>query len=198
LIDDIYGSAELLASKQASEIKAKVIATKRHQDEVNSVLTDGHYTFDRSTQRTVNYNSGLWYRTTGTELATVKEMGLLNPLSLAWELLPYSFVADWFVPIGGYLNTLDATIGLSFWKGYRSHKFEGTVSDIVSGTGSNLLYRWGGMARGSKSVVSVVRVKLIEFPSLPFPSFKNPFSITHALNAVALVRVAFDFSSKVR
>jgi len=29
--------------------------------------------------------------------------GLLDPASIAWELLPWSFVADWFLPIGDYL-----------------------------------------------------------------------------------------------
>lgn len=29
--------------------------------------------------------------------------GLLDPASVAWELLPWSFVADWFLPIGDYL-----------------------------------------------------------------------------------------------
>lgn len=27
-----------------------------------------------------------------------------NPASIAWELMPYSFVVDWFVDIGGYLT----------------------------------------------------------------------------------------------
>lgn len=30
--------------------------------------------------------------------------GLMDPLSVAWELVPYSFVADWFIPIGNYLS----------------------------------------------------------------------------------------------
>lgn len=33
--------------------------------------------------------------------------GLLNPLLIAWELVPLSFVVDWFVPVGNYLSSLD-------------------------------------------------------------------------------------------
>lgn len=33
-------------------------------------------------------------------------LGLTDPLSVAWELLPYSFVVDWFIPIGTYLENL--------------------------------------------------------------------------------------------
>lgn len=34
----------------------------------------------------------------------VANLQLDDPLSIMWEKLPYSFVADWFLPIGGYLN----------------------------------------------------------------------------------------------
>lgn len=34
-----------------------------------------------------------------------------NPLSLAWELVPYSFVFDYMIPFGDYLSTLDAMVG---------------------------------------------------------------------------------------
>lgn len=31
---------------------------------------------------------------------TLEQLGLTNPLSLAWELIPFSFVVDWFVNVG--------------------------------------------------------------------------------------------------
>lgn len=43
---------------------------------------------------------------------TLQELGLANPAALAWELLPYSFVADWFLPIGDILAALTAGTGL--------------------------------------------------------------------------------------
>jgi hypothetical protein len=35
-------------------------------------------------------------------------LGLSNPAQLAWEVIPYSFVVDWFIGIGDYLSSLDA------------------------------------------------------------------------------------------
>lgn len=32
----------------------------------------------------------------------------LNPVSIAWELLPYSFVIDWVYNVGGYLRNLES------------------------------------------------------------------------------------------
>jgi hypothetical protein len=44
----------------------------------------------------------------------------LNPLSIAWELVPLSFVADWFYDVGGYLQNMEASLGtgVSFKRGY--------------------------------------------------------------------------------
>lgn len=35
--------------------------------------------------------------------------GLLDPASIVWERLPYSFVVDWFIPIGNYLAARSLT-----------------------------------------------------------------------------------------
>ncbi len=41
------------------------------------------------------------------ELSFERQLGLLDPLSIAWELTPWSFVVDWFYPIGNYLSLLN-------------------------------------------------------------------------------------------
>lgn len=45
------------------------------------------------------------------EKSTAQLAGLLDPLSVAWELLPYSFVVDWFIPIGNYLQARNLSSG---------------------------------------------------------------------------------------
>lgn len=45
-------------------------------------------------------------------LARLNQFGVLNPLEVAWELVPYSFVVDWFVGVGDYLSNLSAFVGL--------------------------------------------------------------------------------------
>jgi hypothetical protein len=49
---------------------------------------------------------GITYRAK-EELSAPRSMGLYDPLSVLWEVTPYSFVADWFVPIGTYLSNLN-------------------------------------------------------------------------------------------
>jgi len=41
-----------------------------------------------------------WF--TSSEISRLSSVGM-NPLVTAWELIPYSFVFDWFVDIGGYI-----------------------------------------------------------------------------------------------
>jgi len=42
-----------------------------------------------------------------TQLARISS---LNPASIAWELLPYSFVIDWVIDIGGYLRSAESAM----------------------------------------------------------------------------------------
>jgi hypothetical protein len=47
-----------------------------------------------------------------------------NVWQLAWELIPLSFVVDWFLPVGKYLDSLNATKGITFLDGYEGYKRE--------------------------------------------------------------------------
>lgn len=43
--------------------------------------------------------------TENPNLLLATELGIINPAVIAWELVPFSFVVDWFVPVGQYLNS---------------------------------------------------------------------------------------------
>lgn len=47
-------------------------------------------------------------------LYKANELGFVNPASVAWELVPFSFVVDWFLPVSGFLNNFMPFAGLSF------------------------------------------------------------------------------------
>jgi hypothetical protein len=116
-----------------------------------------------------------------------QRMGFLNPVNLAWEVLPYSFVADWFLPIGPFLSSLSAWQGLVFKDGYTTQFAKLTQSGYA-----NLKTPYfDGFRRTEASFdqidVKVQRTILTDFPNLYFPRFKNGASPTHAANAVALV-----------
>lgn len=47
----------------------------------------------------------------------------LNPLGIAWELVPFSFVIDWFYDIGGFLADAETSLSLgsSLSQGYKTY-----------------------------------------------------------------------------
>lgn len=48
---------------------------------------------------------------------TYNRLGLLNPLEIMWEAIPFSFVIDWVLPIGNYLTALAGGWGLTYLGG---------------------------------------------------------------------------------
>lgn len=53
------------------------------------------------------------YEISDPALFRASSAGLTNPASVVWELIPFSFVADWFVNVGGMLELFDVEVGLT-------------------------------------------------------------------------------------
>lgn len=122
-------------------------------------------------------------RLTNPIISLLGQMGLYNPFAVAWELVPYSFVIDWLIPIGNTLSALTATQGLQFHDGYINWKL---VSDFTW-KGVNIVPLQGGTLPGGRvEAVAQWRRSLIDFPS-PRLYIKSPFSTSHVLSAIALL-----------
>lgn len=70
--------------------------------------------------------------------SSMKSFGFSNPNALAYELIPFSFVVDWFIPIGDYLSKTDAFEGLTLDAATKTvlckefYQFERTFEEDVS------------------------------------------------------------------
>lgn len=99
LLSDAENAAQFLAKSLSEPYVQRYRA--RRQLAHRLVKSAPSYTYDMSQ---------CYYLTRGQIVAYVEEvdvpqlLGLLDPLTLGWELLPYSFVIDWFLPIGDYLS----------------------------------------------------------------------------------------------
>lgn len=67
-------------------------------------------------------------------LDTLAGFTSLNPVSIRWELVPYSFVVDWIVDIGGYLRNLENALL------YSSNFVRGFFTDQYLITGGKQTY----------------------------------------------------------
>lgn len=58
----------------------------------------------------------------------------LNPISIAWELMPYSFVVDWFLDVGSYLRDQETAFlyNTGFESGFRSDIYRADIEETVS------------------------------------------------------------------
>lgn len=191
LLSDVYGAVELLVER-ASDIQRFMAKSKavRSDDRVHLQNAESALMRWRITQKTkITVKYTFMFDVEQAALAGQGRMGLTNPLQLAWELVPYSFVVDWFLPIGNALSNLDATIGLKFSTGCKVVRIEtNTTFGLEPWTEA---WRDGATAWGTGSgygkIVSLERTVETSFPTPQLPELKNPLSVTHALNALALL-----------
>lgn len=196
LLSDIHGAAEFLAKKN-TERPPLVIGYGSGTDS----LDDQHHEYDvpnigvfRSslTSQTTSARCILRFQVTNELLRTGHETGITDPLLLAWELVPYSFVVDWFLPVGDFLGRLNYDSGLSFHSGFLVSKAKSV--GIVAASSSKVFAGVQCSPSGTPLVCDNTWVRRQPFSAAPRPSLpqvKDPFSTTHVVNAVALLRSAF-------
>lgn len=68
-----------------------------------------------------------WVEYDTSYFKTFNQAGLTNPLLLGWEMIPFSFIVDWFVQVGSYLETLDALQGVKRIAITRAVKYKSSV-----------------------------------------------------------------------
>jgi hypothetical protein len=200
LLNDIDGAMKALAKyHQDTRGSIRMVTGSASKREVT--YSNVNHPFNGSfkigtIQYITNYSTriGLRYAIDDRLHSFLGQTGFTNPVNLTWELLPYSFVVDWFLPIGPYLETLSAWGGLVFVDGFQTDFSKRITSSSVNWSGSlpaspNTLEEAYGSYFGQR--VRLRRSRLTAFPTMKPPVLKNPFSVTHALNAIALMRSAF-------
>lgn len=183
------------------------------QLETKDMLIHGSGGSDRSsTQQFDSYasTSRLTYRvkSNASQLCVVKltarfqseywrsanQFGLLNPFSIAWEVVPFSFVLDWFVPVGQVLEAITAKAGLDF-KGGHEVWCTGGRSDITVVASQRQLLERG---HSTQEIFAVDRFYLGGFPSPMVYAVKQPFKTVRVLSALALWRSTANTPKSVR
>jgi hypothetical protein len=139
------------------------------------------------TTSTTVFKIGIEYKIDALATNILSGLGLTSPAALAWELTPFSFVVDWFLPIGPALTAFSAFEGLGFLKGYKTYFTRRETRLIIDASGKALDYFcvFKGDSKGTRILVN--RTVLTNFPSTKLPRLKSPLSLIHAANAAALV-----------
>jgi len=202
LLQDVKGAFASLATMVTQDGRVSSVSSSVHaqKSEINPLFLDFNV-------NGVRPKCGLWMQFTTTDIkikcryrvddrmkAFLAQTGFTNPLNLAWEVIPYSFVVDWFLPIGAFLETLSSWDGLTFIDGLETRFTRQNTYGMADYNGADQHNPpWDYVIRGAFSVEKLRydRICLSAFPSARLPSFKNPLGVVHAANALALMRSAF-------
>nr|APG77232.1 hypothetical protein [Hubei levi-like virus 8] len=200
LLMDVDGLVKALADYNYP--KATGTATATATLRVNNTTWSGNTAITETGTVSVRYV--VYFQVDYPSMPNLASWGLTNPAALAWELIPFSFVFDWLIPIGDWLSALDATVGMSFSDGSKSVKRDLTR---VSNTRSKRViaeypYTWGRASEVSEThdtssfkETSVQRTKLLSFPAVKMPPYKNPASLVHLASSMALLRKAISIDT---
>lgn len=117
--------------------------------------------------------------------------GLLDPELVAWELVPFSFVADWIIPIGPYLEARAAAtkmVGTFVTTDVVTRSYAGFVS-VPYNTGTETqTFTLSGSASG-RTLTTITRSTSASL-NVPMPVVKpleKAASLMHCLNGLALL-----------
>lgn len=112
----------------------------------------------------------------------MQSLGLVNPLSVAWDLVPWSFVIDWFTGIGTFLGGLTDMYGLLVVNPYSSYLSKCRVRH------ENYSGSYYGWARLNYTTWATARRDKLSIP-LPYRPYLANFgnSQKRAANAASLL-----------
>lgn len=202
LVTDVYdGLGDMRASTAPLILTARGHA-RDHGDDVETRtcsfgMTDrvnASVTFNVRVRREIKYSVSLRYRVLNTILSDLNSAGIINPLELAWELTPFSFVADWFVNVGDYLRSTTIGTGLQFLNGTAStlqrteavaigggYKVSGRSASYHSVEGTGSVQWFYNRHDFSRTVISSPPTMSIGFQ-------QTPFTVKRFVSAAALLK----------
>jgi len=187
LISDLYNSGVAYSTLTSPARKSRFVVSLGTVDTHNSSTSPGLWTCTA----TKNSSSRIIVEMT-EELSVARSLGLLDPLGVVWEKLPYSFVVDWFYPLSDYFEALAIIPNLKA-SILRTDRVK--VEAVFNGTTEIGNYIVGGgdyrrstslIRRPASSAASV---------SIPLPSFVGLQGLTdhstRVANAIALLSNIF-------
>jgi hypothetical protein len=186
LVKDVYGAAEALAQ----QLNEPAVQTYRVRRKIQRDWTAVSSPNIKSYDYLAVVRGQLIARLSEVNVAALNGLG--DPSSILWELTPWSFVADWVIPIGSYLTArgLDQAVSGVFVTTISRREWFFTDSGKVANP-------WYVYTTGYNYTQMRVQVERTVSSSLltPLPRFKSLDKIVswkRAANAVALLVAGFS------
>lgn len=216
LLQDCYDTAELLAEQISTyegpegELRSSGYEQQQfnHDPPVPNGAEGGVILQRRLDFHTCKTRIRVQYRLDSEARSLLNKTGISNPALLAWELLPWSFVVDWFVPVGTYLESLTAMDGFTITRGTVSTLRTAASRrhvDFVMHTGFYSAYGWDFVvARREGDEVLCTQTVYKRTPTTNFPyalKVRSPIGgepLTRFATAMSLLVGVFGNQRDVR
>jgi hypothetical protein len=178
MMSDIYGVADELAKSIASGYPRYVATSRveRYNDSKRYPATaDGNFpAYNVWQTKIVSKRVKARYYVRNAGMKQLAQIGITNPALLVWELIPYSFVVDWMIPVGDWLSSLDALVGVEDLRVVRGYKITRTTETSCGGS--------------AKEVQTDFQRSAGTTLALPRLAYRPSTSLTTVLNGLALLR----------
>lgn len=183
-LSDMYEASRAFEALTAPPREEVYRASVRKSLSEQNSASPSNYLCERQRMRSMKVSFRL-----KEELSLPRSLGLYDPLSVAWEVTPWSFVIDWFIPIGTYLESLAVIPHLKGdWMLTSFEAFTSVGPSVVRPLPSAYGLCKGGPGRNSRSEKIVIRT--VGSSPLPVPrpeiDLGSAYSGKRLLNALAL------------
>lgn len=189
LISDLQAAVKVLNQRMSPRYTGRGSSTQTVVTEDTLSLGDTPCTWyvSKQTEYTFTARAGVLYESNEL-MHYAGNIGLTRPLSAAYELARFSFVLDWLVDVGGWLDAIQPQPGAKTLGAWITTETKKSVILSVtgnSGMGSLFAASWGGTA----SVVTrnKTRVPWNAVPPLT-PVLGTGLNLIRSLDAAALLQ----------
>lgn len=143
----------------------------------------------------ISVKRGAHLKVTSDALRSFQKLGLTNLATLAWELTPWSFVADWIFSVGNTLSSIEALAGVELVGSWHTVFIKRRVYCEYSTTlSSHSGYVWSSVPATlgwSIDQVWCVRTPVTDLTIAPWVLKPDPLTLNHLLLSVSLLRQQF-------
>lgn len=198
LLSDVYGAAEEMARQDVvnpNRYRYHFKGASRRNEVLTldnkANITDNNHPAWFSDRLEVEHAAFVRLDVVGesSHLQALARRGFTNPSEIFWEKIPFSFVVDWFLPVGDYLNTIDSGLGWDFLAGSLSTRLTAKGRSVAIARPNKYWSKLSVTGADSRRYMRLVRTT---YSDMPFPRLipKSPLSLTHMFNSLALLTQA--------
>jgi hypothetical protein len=132
MMADIHDACQTMSKADFGSRKIRGSASSSLNSSVHTDYGPGQFT-NEYLSGSLQFKSGCTCRITNDSAFLASQLGLVNPLTVAWDLVPYSFVVDWFANVGQVLGAVTGFVGVEVTQAYSTQSQETTYSKTSVG-----------------------------------------------------------------